>query len=177
MYSADFRNALRIRTKDSHAELDEVVGAFPDIRAYGDYLRATAAFRDAVEAVLASFEGWRLKPISGFIHQDMADLGLSPASPRSFPAQPRTDAWKMGVAWVLEGSSLGARVLTRRAGALGLDADHGARHLAILANDPARWRTFLAQLEAWPMDDIDEAVAGATDAFGFALSVYGEKVA
>ena len=59
----------------------------------------------------------------------------------------------MGMVYVLEGSGLGARVLFKRAEALGLTRDFGARHLAAQVASPDSWREFLAVLEhAEPLD-------------------------
>jgi heme oxygenase len=85
---------------------------------------------------------------------------------------PEGDAFALGVAYVLEGSALGARLLARRAAALGFDADHGARHLARQTSDMDRWKRFLGELDAIPAEDREQVIAGAASAFDFALAAY-----
>ena len=71
-------------------------------------------------------------------------------------------AWSaLGLAYVLEGSALGARLLDRQARALGLDAGFGARHLAAQTADLAAWHTFLGALEAADPFDLDAASIAA----------------
>lgn len=85
---------------------------------------------------------------------------------------PECDAFALGVAYVLEGSALGAQLLARRAAKLGFDAEHGARHLARQTNDMDRWKRFLGELDAVAAEDQEQVIAGAASAFDFALTAY-----
>src|SRR5262245_40133704 len=130
------RFALRELTRDDHERLDALVGEFSDTDAYGRYLEGMTAFRGAVERELADvdypdgFGDWRPGLILSELKQDLQDLGRDPPEDgRSFDL-PKDRESLLGVLYVLEGSSLGARLLVRRAAALGFSADHGARHLA-----------------------------------------------
>lgn len=72
----------------------------------------------------------------------------------------------MGVHYVLEGSSLGARVLCGQVEALGLHRRFGARHLFAQADRAASFRDYLNLLsERAPALDERQVIAGANAAF------------
>ena len=73
---------------------------------------------------------------------------------------------RLGWRYVIAGSSLGARVLLRRAEALGFTDTHGASYLALHARGDA-WRTLLATLESLRLNAAEETTAceGANEAF------------
>jgi heme oxygenase len=73
---------------------------------------------------------------------------------------------------VLEGASLGARVLIQRAEALGLGASFGARHLALQCNRLNDWRAFLDILEAADGFDIERATSASLAAFAIAADAF-----
>lgn len=107
------------------------------------------------------------QPIALLLAADMSDLNLDPA-PQLRACAPACRSQRLGLAYVLEGSALGAQILQRQARALGLDAGHGARHLAAQTAEPGRWQSFCRHLEAvTPFDD--GAAATAADAV-FALA-------
>ncbi|MCO5072786.1 MAG: biliverdin-producing heme oxygenase [Rhizobiaceae bacterium] len=107
--------------------------------------------------------------------QDLADLN-SPVLPSvTIAGSNLCEGRRLGMAYVLEGSGLGARILLRRAAKLGLTANYGARHLAKQTNDPARWRSFLTLLDTVPENQFDGVLAGAELSFQFALSIYAES--
>ena len=127
------RFALRELTRDDHETLDALVGEFTDKNAYLRYLEGMAAFRGGVERRLAevdypeTFGGWRPGLISTELEQDLRDLGReAPRAPVPFDLPADRDAL-LGVLYVLEGSSLGARLLVRRAAELGLTSARAAR--------------------------------------------------
>lgn len=149
---------LRDRTADAHASLDQLVGPFDTLDSYRRYVRGIAAFRLPLEAKLASVVwseiagGYRYQRLSDLLVEDIADLGLAPvpvAAPQ--PAALSFDEL-VGTLYVLEGSALGSRILYRRAQALGLTAGQGARHLAVQSQASEQWQSFLALLEAVPLD-------------------------
>lgn len=181
------RFALRERTAAAHAVVDAAVGPFDGLPAYRDYLQGLHAFRARVESGLAdvawpdAFGGWRPVLLAGLIREDMADLGM-PSPAHIGPPSPSSDASGdlselMGRLYVLEGSALGARLLLRRAEALGLGAGRGARHLARQADagipgGKEGWPAFLELLETLPLDSDRLGIAAlatfaaAADAFG-----------
>lgn len=74
----------------------------------------------------------------------------------------------MGWLYVVEGSKLGAAILYKLAGKLGLDENCGARHLAGHPDGRARhWRAFTAALDGLLLDEAAEqrVTAGAVAAF------------
>lgn len=170
----ELRNALRVHTADSHGRLDRAVGLFDAIAPYKTYLQHTYAFRKGMEDELAAFSTWPISNLIGLISDDLADLDVPPLPPASIENIELDDGHRIGMAYVLEGSGLGARILVRRAAELGLTATYGARHLAAQTDDPARWRSFLALLDTVPESQFDGVLAGAEQSFQFALSIYAE---
>lgn len=170
------RSALRAGTSALHHQLDNATGEFDSLVAYGQFVQRTHRFRAAVEGWLGADTdpAWCLDPIAALAAADLDDLGLQP-----LPSMPFADIHghagrRLGVFYVLEGSSLGARLLVRRAEALGLTNAHGARHLSHQALDHERWRQFVQVLETAPAGWRDDALAGANATFAFALSIYSE---
>jgi heme oxygenase (biliverdin-IX-beta and delta-forming) len=81
-------------------------------------------------------------------------------------------AYRWGVCYVIEGSQLGGAVLYRRLAAS--LAPHPLRYLRGDEQGPGpRWRSFMLALQACVVspDDIDEACAGARDAFDRILAL------
>lgn len=173
MTATTLRSALRARTASSHQELDQAVGHFGDLASYGAFAINSFRFRQGVEAALADAPpGWAVDPLAPVIARDLTDLDLN--VPPSAPAPAiDTSAQRLGAAYVLEGSSLGARLLVREAKKLGLSEIFGARHLAQQAGDHDRWRRFMAELETTPASH-DEVIAAAEATFRFALSIYAK---
>jgi len=177
------RFILRNHTAATHAALDAQVGGFSTLEHYRHYLRCLRDFRAPVEHALSqvtpppSFGDWSLKPIAGAIDADLADLGTPPAAaPAPADLQPSDDAgWWLGTLYVLEGSAIGARLLLRRAEALGLTADHGARHLALQAGDKEAWPRFMALMDAAGADDVEPAKLAANDTFALALRAFADR--
>ncbi|WP_422369963.1 biliverdin-producing heme oxygenase [Hoeflea sp.] len=170
------RSALRDSTSPLHKNLDEVVGDFGSEKGYMAYVRRTHRFRHTIESAINEDDagGWALDRIANLASMDIADLGIDVMPERELNVSFDCPARRLGASYVLEGSSLGARLLLRRAEALGMTADLGARHLARQASDPRRWRMFLTVLEQLPEDKHEAALAAARDTFRLALSIYSE---
>ena len=158
MQQTSRRWLLRNATASLHEVVDNAVGTFTTLDEYRRYLPAQFRFRQSIEQHLLAqawpgyVRSWRPVLIASEIAADMHDLGLAPAAHMPVALSSDADAL-MGIAYVLEGSGLGARVLYKRAQALGLTANYGARHLAVQAASPDSWRDFLALLEdAEPLD-------------------------
>ncbi|RYE60562.1 MAG: hypothetical protein EOP20_02170 [Hyphomicrobiales bacterium] len=169
------RSALRAHTADSHGRLDRAVGLFDAIVPYKAYLQHTHVFRETMEAELAGFDGWSIVSLSALANQDLADLDTPRLSARPFSGDDDRHGYKLGMAYVLEGSGLGSRILVKRAAELGFGPSFGARHLAMQTDDPTRWRGFLAVLDTVPEPQFDSVLAGAEQCFQFALSIYTES--
>lgn len=174
MTSPTFRFYLRERTQPAHQRLDGMIGPIDTPQRYRAFLAGSYAHRQAVERHLEAaswprpLEGWRPTRIGALIAQDLADLGL--AEPAVEPLQLSNDmSCAVGVAYVLEGSALGARLIARMAVGLGFDASHGARHLAGQERGLGNWRAFISLIEEADMVDRDAAAAAASATFEHAL--------
>lgn len=148
------------------------MGNFDHPQDYRRYLRGTYAFRQAVEPMLSQGK-WQVQPLLTELAADLHDLDepLPQAVPRPALDGP---AALVAAAYVLEGSALGARLIQRRAAALGFDATHGARHLARQTGDAGRWPRFLQWLEE-SRDLAAPAVTSARAVFRTALDAYGQQ--
>ena len=169
----NLRAELRARTSHQHECLDQAVGLFDTCDQYARFLEGSRRFRAAVDDALDRQGSWEVERLADWIDADLSDLGRDPVATACFPVMPNSDAFALGVAYVLEGSALGARLLLRRASELGFDGDHGARHLVRQTNDNGRWKRFLVELDAVAPADREQVVAGAASAFDFALNAYG----
>ncbi len=172
------RAILRSQTARQHAALEQVVGPMASASAYARYVLGLHTFRAPVEAALGAcdwdeygFGAWRPTPIAAALQQDLADLGLRPLS--SVPSAPAVLSaptlggrdGALGILYVLEGSSLGARLIYRDALKLGFSAQNGARHLDAQARGLETWRGFLALLDAARDVDLSRAVLAANATF------------
>jgi heme oxygenase len=155
---ASRRFALKAATADAHDRVEDVVrsaGMFDTLEGYRRYVAATWALRTRFEGLLdmngasAVWPLWPSRRIAGLAAQDMADLGV-PARAEEFVPSALTAGELLGVLYVLEGSSLGARLLVRSVSGLGLSADNGAGHLHAQAGEASAWRSFVEVLEASP---------------------------
>lgn len=169
---------LKAATAAIHDRLDARIIALDPFAArdrYVRFLRAQQAFHDALDPLYASpalraeLPDLAERERSTAIAADLRDIGLAPPP---VPDAPRVEAVDMSTAlgwlYVAEGSSLGAAFLLKAAQKIGLDADHGARHLAGHPDGrAAHWRRFTARIDAIDMTDAQEErmFAAARDAF------------
>jgi heme oxygenase len=168
------RFRLRELTAEAHASLDAMIGDFDSVESYNRYLVGMHGFRSAVESALARaewpaiFGNWRPDFIASYAADDLMDLGLKPEPVRhEFEIAPDASSL-FGIAYVLEGSSLGARVLYKRALALGMTPNHGARHLALQAATIDNWGALLEILEAAEPFDMAAAAKASNETFHIA---------
>ncbi len=171
------RTALKLETADAHAALDAMVGSFQTLDDYKRYLAGIAAFRLPVEAWLsqtslpADLDGYQPHMVQSELEADLADLNA--VEPKDQPAfQPPEGDGVVGLLYVLEGSSLGARLLAKRAEALGLSAEYGARHLFSQARNFSSWRAFSERMENVRGYDDRAAARWANTAFDYARSAF-----
>ncbi|KQS65542.1 hypothetical protein ASG39_10090 [Rhizobium sp. Leaf371] len=172
------RAFLRESTADAHAALDDMIGAFDSLSSYKTYLRGMSAFRLPVETMLADrtwpedLDLWSKQAFGALIRADLADLDI--AADEAVPVPPIGAAREdmLGMLYVLEGSALGARLLYRRAQALGLRADFGARHLAAQAEKSDRWPRFLHLLESIDAIEIDRVANASRATFTVAETAF-----
>jgi len=190
--TADSSRRFRMRTATStaHSRLDALVetgGFLKRLDRYRSYLHATYRARAAAEAGLDAagveqvYAAWPSRRIAETLHADLADLEPAVAPAPIAPLRFRSAPAALGGLYVLEGSALGARLLSKEAARLGLGPGFGARHMHAQIGDPAAWRRFVEALERHPMTEAEErdCVAGAAAVFAcfeHELSAQGELV-
>lgn len=182
MRGSDLRFRLRSATADVHAELDAVsdaAGFFGSRGAYAGYLGATLRARRAIEDGLDAarieerFPLWPQRRISEALAADIVDLGGSlPGAPTAVPHYSAAAA--LGALYVLEGSALGAKLLEKRAMALGMTPDFGGRHFAVQTSRDGAWAELLNVMEhaAFDAEAEAECVASALATFDLFSDAY-----
>lgn len=171
------RSSMRAATRDLHNALDARVGDFESLSSYSHYVSATHAFRNTIEVEIAKFPdiGWGIPSLMPALNSDAADLDLHITDPLRRLHLGSREAVAAAL-YILEGSSLGAKVLCGRAAKIGFSEKFGASHLARQVKEPGRWPRFLVWLEAAKLRD-QEACRAAREVFAFALDVYsGDRV-
>ncbi|MAQ15617.1 MAG: heme oxygenase [Sandaracinus sp.] len=161
--------ALRAATRERHALLDSSL-AF--VRSTGreplvTYLGAMLGYLEPIEAALwehpdlADLEPETRNHKAQWIRDDLAALGAADVFPR-MQARPVPGPGTLGLAYVLEGSTLGGRVLARQEGLgdLRFFAGYGERTGEL-------WKALVERLEAVGADPEARAamVTGACEAF------------
>lgn len=171
------RLGLKTRTANAHQALDAMIGSFDTPASYARYLEGMARFRLPVEAWLATqplpdgFDDWRPGLYADELLGDLDDLGI--AVPTDLPPFVLPDGdGLIGLLYVLEGSALGARLLAKRAEALGFTDTKGARHLFAQAWNFSNWRAFSGHMENVCVYDEKAAAAWADTAFDYARNAF-----
>lgn len=164
------REHLRAVTSEAHAALDATAGALglKTRDGYGAFLSASAAGLAPLEAALERggvvewLPDWSRRARREALAQDLTALDLDMPSPPDAPTP--SFAFATGMLYVLEGSRLGARFLSRQVRAA--DPELPLAYLTHGENDDL-WRSFVAWMEAIPKVGFrtDEAEAGARYAF------------
>lgn len=169
------RSYLREQTSELHQRLDAQVGSFASTSQYRNFVEQGFRFRNVAEPACAGFPGWSPHSLVEDMRRDLLDLDCPVPTFLPSPIAFQDDAARLGAFYVLEGSSLGARLLIRRAEALGFSAAFGARHLVRQSGDRERWRSFLEVLDA--STHAPQAVlVGAIVMFEAALDIYTEAL-
>jgi heme oxygenase len=182
---ADVLAALRRATASRHEVLDAglpLSGGAPTLRDYASHLILLRNWLAPLQAWLARFPGDPVGlPDAGrlsLIDADLAEPGLAgivrlplpDAGGAAWPAG-ASAAWRWGVCYVVEGSSLGGAVLYQRLHER--LAPHPLRYLRGAPEGPGpRWRAFMLALRAQVRGEaaIAEACAGACAAFDAVLA-------
>jgi heme oxygenase len=169
---SDTHRRLRDATHAHHARLESRIDILNRIATADGRRELVARFHalhSAAEQGLAPF----LAGIDGLdfdsrrrsvrLADDLADLGAAPPAPAA-PIAVEGAAEALGLMYVLEGSTLGGRVIRKHVESRGGDM----RGLSFLdpygAEVGERWRAFLGVLDAEA--DVDAMVAGAVAGFG-----------
>ncbi|WP_156369400.1 biliverdin-producing heme oxygenase [Aureimonas sp. Leaf324] len=180
------RDRLRTDTRDAHEALD---ASFSDMFADASgaqYRRFIAMNREAHEAIEPVLAGSPLgRPGAGGDHADRLDaaqrdaqaLGIEPRPASPFPL-PRPDIFEaFGIAYVLEGSRLGAKYMLR---AINRDERlSGARwptHYLEASSDARPFTRLLDRMAAEPAseDDMRRATAAADATFRYFRMLCGD---
>lgn len=167
------RDLLRSATGIVHQRLDDAMSArdWTDAAHYSTFLLVQADVLPAVEDALVrvgfdrALPGWSPTRRGASLHEDLAGLDVARPVPDPWPL-PLDDGTAWGVAYVLEGSRLGGKLLLRRAQASPSPAVR--RNTRFLGHSEAvRWPIFLASMEAALPGDAERkrAVRGAHGVF------------
>lgn len=174
--------ALRRATHDVHARLEARLALFdgpPSRTRYRMLLAAHHGFYAPIEGRLPEaalrargfdLEARRKIPA---LRADLRDLGFDDAAIdalprcRTIPSIDPADGSALGVAYVLEGATLGGRVLSRHfRSTLGIDETHGGRFFVGYGDQTGdRWRAFVEILGREGRDREGSIVAAATATF------------
>lgn len=179
------REHLKLATLALHRHVEQIVdgrGYFADRSAYGRWLLASLAFHRAAyaracpETITQCLGPDGVEKRFGLLERDLADLGIAaPPNKEIAVAGSANAAETLGVLYVTEGASLGARVLYTRVRDLGLDATHGAAFLGSQAHDMAAWRRFVGALDAFEgtQDEENRLVQASCSTFELAAAHFG----
>lgn len=178
--TAPLSKRLKATTHDTHDRLDNRIMAaqpFVDVVNYRRFLAVQYAFHRDLDPLYADPALAALVPdLAGRnrlarIGEDLTDLGDTlPVTDRASPFAdgPIDIPTALGWLYVAEGSNLGAAFLYKAAAGLGLNGEHGARHLAGHPDGRAQhWREFTGALDGLILSDAEEArvIEGARAAF------------
>ena len=172
----DLIESLRAATRQQHAELDQSVAALTDVDRYRDFLRGSWAALSPLERALGPW--LETTPRGPLIQADLHDLNsdVGPAiADHSPPIDSTARAW--GARYVIEGSALGGVVLAR--GVQQVVGDGApVRYLTVHGAElGARWRAFMAALNAWGQNATATEKSAACDTAGAVFAWYREAFA
>jgi heme oxygenase len=151
---------LKLATAAAHSSLECVLakrGYFDGREEYIQYLQRFLAFQDEAERVLdrpltiEAVPDWHFRRRAHLARTDLETLG---APERDFPLSsgrlPHVTTVEdvLGIAYVLEGSTLGGAYLLKQLAPLGITATKGGSYLASYGSDRGKmWQRFLFTLE------------------------------
>ncbi len=169
---------LRTLTRPAHDKLEGTLGLL-------DQRLGLEAYRKVLERFYGFWRGW--EPQVAVLFQDaaflaprrrmhllQADLAIAGLSAHEIDVLPvcpvlilRNAVEALGSLYVMEGSTLGGRVIERNVEqCLGLDGRRGCTYFAGYGTDTGRmWRSFLARLDQAPMTDAEQVADGAVTTF------------
>jgi heme oxygenase (biliverdin-IX-beta and delta-forming) len=178
--SRNLRFHLRAETQGQHEALDSSFAALlpvPDIAAYTHFLRMNQAAHGGVEAWLATtplaqwLPEWPEWSRLSDLEADMDVMGLAPVSMPPFALAESGLPEAVGVAYVLEGSRLGAVFIHRafeKVGALTRLPGASFRYLARSGEDK-RFSRLAARMDdlAFTKEETERCVGAARSAFDY----------
>lgn len=177
------RQALRTQTAAAHQRLD---GRFDGMEAasspalYEEFLLVNHACHEEIEPVLAAspvvdvVADWSARGRLASLEADLARMGLRPLRLAAFPIDRPSLPEAVGIAYVLEGSRLGARFIRRKFEADGVPDGWPDMSDAFLrqAGEPERFRSFIAAISELRFCDVETnlAVGAANRTFDYFLA-------
>lgn len=171
---------LRVATRMDHDRLEHRLDIMPrlaDPRRRRQLMAGFLGIYEVFEAALAPRLGavpeldFERRRKTGWLTEDLTALGLRNIEIAALPrvSHPTIDstAQTFGIAYVLEGATLGGHVIRKQAGRLGLDPAGLRFYESYGPETPAMWRRFCTLLEQYCGDDraSSQAVSGACFAF------------
>lgn len=178
-----FLERLRNATADSHTKLEALPVSMsimnPDVtnNEYSLYLSLMQdvvwdAEQNVYPVLSTIINDLQARKKHHFINHDLQTLGVTQSADYSAPfssSGPYSPAFSLGIMYVVEGSSLGGRVILKNIkAALGHDEDAGARYFAGYGGQTgSQWTHFLEMMTAYETehDCAHEIIAGADFAF------------
>ncbi|WP_176695976.1 biliverdin-producing heme oxygenase [Phenylobacterium immobile] len=162
---------LRAGTADAHQSLEQALDLFERIRTpagrrevVGRFFGLHAGLEDALHPHLSQWPGldFAVRRRTPHLERDVRSLGGDPTALRRHPwPSLKGPAEALGLFYVLEGSTLGGAVIEKQLKARGERLD-GLSFLHPYGDQTgARWRTFMAVLDAAPADQSPSVVDGA----------------
>jgi len=171
---------LRAATRADHERLEgrlDIMTRLADSRSRRQLLARFLGVYEPFEATLAPLLsavpdiGFDQRCKVDWLCKDLSALGLDRGVIAALPRAPRptidNTAQALGIAYVLEGATLGGHVIRKQADRLGLDAAGLRFYESYGSETPAMWRRFCAVLEQRCVTAVesDHAVSGACFAF------------
>lgn len=166
----NLRNKLRAATAPQHERVDAAFSAYQldQTEGYRAFLQAHAQVLIPLEIELeragidTMLNDWPVRSRRQALLADLRTLGCAEA-PLTQPGVAPSPGWSWGAAYVIEGSRLGGRVLSRRVAEANPSAP--LRYLSHGSATPL-WPSFLQQLEQQGSAcDWSEVINGANTAF------------
>ncbi|PZQ64600.1 MAG: hypothetical protein DI570_04905 [Phenylobacterium zucineum] len=182
--ASDVHARLREATRAQHEALERRSNVVDRIAAPGARRALVEGFHRLHAGLEPGLAHW-LEPVDGLdfaarrraprLVEDLKALGGEPASDLAAPA-PASRAEALGWLYVLEGSTLGGRVIRKQVTAGGGDMAGLGFLDPYGAEQGDRWRGFLAVMarEARTDDEVEAMVAGAQAAFRYAEACLAE---
>lgn len=179
-----FLEKLRTATSQAHTNLEDLPVSksimHPEV-SNADYALYLSLMHDVVKdaeenifpVVNKILPNLDVHPKANFLENDLTTLNAVKEShtvkPLSSGLSTFTPAFALGILYVIEGSSLGGRVILKNiTAALGHDANNGAKYFAGYGGQTgSHWKNFLSQITAYQetTNTQDEIIAGANFAF------------
>jgi len=189
-----FLDKLRAATTQSHTNLEalpvslSIMNPAVTNAQYALYLGLMYdVVKDAEENIFpiakSDISNLDVHPKAQFIEADLATLGTAKQNANFLPLSSKnqniTPAFALGVMYVIEGSSLGGRVILKNINStLGHDAESGATYFAGYGGQTgSHWKAFLGALIQYEAihNNENEIIAGANFAFDAISSHFTEN--